>query len=218
VDIADADVLAILTRAPSSGGKSRLFAALGRAPDRDLLAALLLDTVQNVRLPDVSCIVTVEPDSACREVESLVPPDVQVLPQKGGALGERMRTTMTTLFAAGAHAVALIGSDLPGIPRACIQRTFRTLAADPESLVLGPSTDGGYYLIGARRVPEVFENIDWGTARVLEQTRQAASKAGFRLHLLDALTDIDTPDALMQCANSAVTPRTSAWLERYRYR
>jgi len=100
VDVASADTVAVLTRAPSAGGKSRLFAALRRPPDPDLLAALLLDTIEGVSLPDVRVVVAVTPAAACDEVARLIALNtpqstpVQTIGQAEGDLGARMRGTM----------------------------------------------------------------------------------------------------------------------------
>lgn len=217
VDLAGADVVAILTRAPSSGGKSRLFAALRREPDPDLLTALLLDTVQNARAAGIRCVVAVEPETACREVQALVSADVVVIAQRGGTLGDRMRAAIAELLADGARAVALIGSDLPDIPPASIQAAFSALAADPRTVVLAPSADGGYSLVGASRVPDIFAAVEWGSERVLEQTVRAVSAAGLHLHLLDPLTDIDSPATLLARRGSTAAPRTARWLARHGY-
>lgn len=212
VDVAAARVLAILTRAPSSGGKSRLFAALGCAPDPALVAALLLDTLDGATVAGIRRVVAVTPAASCDEVAALVPPDVTVIPQAGGELGPRMRAAFTLLLARGATAVAIIGSDLPDIDGAIVRTAFEKLADDPESLVLGPAADGGYYLIGSTRVPPVFDGIEWGSARVLEQTVEAASAAGLRVSLLDIVADVDTPDDLRRVARSHSARRTAAWL------
>ena len=203
-------VVAVLTRAPSRGGKSRLFAALGRPPDAALLSALLLDTLDGASLAETRRVVAVEPAEACAEVRALVPGDVRVMEQATGTLGERMRETLHALFAEGAAAVVLIGSDLPDITPGAIARAVSHLARDPESLVLGPSSDGGYYLIGAMSVPDVFDGIEWGSPRVLEQTRAAATRQGLRVHLLPPMRDVDTPEDLL----SVAAPRTRAWVER----
>lgn len=214
VDAAGADVLAVLTRAPSSGGKSRLFAELGRRSDPQLLEALLLDTIAAAP-PGVRVVVVVTPGSACEDVRTLVGA-IEVIPQVQGDLGERMRAAMADLFEQGARTVALIGSDLPHITPAVITEAFEALERDPESLVLGPAADGGYYLIAARRVPDVFTGIEWGTDRVLDHTRRAALAQGLKVHLLNEMTDVDTAGDLREiCAGNAAPPRTAEWLRRF---
>ena len=216
VDVANTDAIAILTRAPAAGGKRRLFASLGRAPDPDLLAALLLDTIDGVTIPGVRVVVSVTPADACDDVARLLaagphPTPIQTMPQPAGDLGARMRGTMARLFDDGARAVALVGSDLPSITRTSVQAAFDHLAHDPESLVLGPALDGGYYLVAATRVPPVFECIAWGSVDVLDQTCAAAAEAGMRVHLLEALADVDTIDDLRRVRTST---RTMDWLRR----
>ncbi len=222
VDVANADAVAVLTRAPSGGGKTRLFAALGRPPDPDLLAALLLDTIDGVTMPGVRVVIAVTPAASQQEVERLIrdQPIIrlkadaatpQVVAQAEGDLGERMRGTMAQLFDAGARAVVLVGSDLPSITTAPIRAAFDLLARDRDALVLGPALDGGYYLIAATRVPPVFDGIAWGCQQVLEQTRAAAAHAGIRVHLVETMGDVDTVDDLEHVAASS---RTAAWIRR----
>ena len=214
VDAADAPVLAVLTRAPSSGGKSRLFASLGVPPDPRLLAALLLDTLDGAAVPGVRQVVAVTPASACDEVREVVG-DAEVMAQPDGDLGERMRTMMTALVARGAPAVALIGSDVPHITAATIVEAFSLVVKDPDALVLGPAADGGYYLVAAQRVPDVFSGIEWGSGRVLAQTERAAAVRRLRVHRLATLADVDTAGDLRRAARSGRAPRTAAWLSAY---
>ena len=201
-------VVAVLTRAPSRGGKSRLFAELGRPPDAALLSALLLDTLDGVHLPGTTRVVFVEPADACDEVRAIVPRDVDVRAQAEGSLGERMRDAMASLFDEGATIVVLVGSDLPDITPAKIATALAHLERDPGALVLGPAHDGGYYLIATTATPNVFDNVEWGSARVLEQTRASADGSGQRVELIDSLRDVDTLEDL----RSVVAPRTRAWL------
>jgi len=210
----NAHVLALLTRAPSAGGKTRLFQSLGISSDPTLLRALLLDTLEGSVVPQVRRVIAVTPASACAEVGELVG-DTEVMAQPEGDLGERMRATMTTLFAGGASAVALIGSDLPHMSGAPIEAAFEVLSRDAGALVLGPAEDGGYYLVAARRVPDVFSGIEWGSAHVLAQTETAAELDGFRVQRVDVLGDVDTEDDLRRAVLGGRAPRTSAWLRRY---
>ena len=231
VDAAAAPVLAVLTRAPSSGGKTRLFASLGLPPDPALLTALLLDTLDGAAVPGVRRIVAVTPASACDEVRAIVGGaigrgvraagggpvgnaghDIVVIAQVDGDLGARMRATIAALFAQGATMVALVGSDLPHLAAGTIATAFAILSTDPDALVLGPAADGGYYLIAARRVPDVFVGIEWGSPRVLAQTERAAIAQRFRVQRLATLDDVDSADGLRAAARSGRAPRTAAWV------
>jgi len=123
-----------------------------------------------------------------------------------------MRRTFVSLLDKGSRAVVLIGSDLPSMTPAIVATAFELLDRDPDALVLGPAADGGYYLIGATRVPPVFDGIEWGSDAVLARTTAAAAIAGLRVSLLDALTDVDTPDDLQQVARERPASRTAAWV------
>ncbi len=213
VDVAGARVVAVLTRAPSSGGKTRLFEALGCATDPRLLTALLLDTLDGAAAPGAMRVVSVTPASACDEVASLVAPGIGVIPQSAGSLGERMHSTIASLVERGARAVVLIGSDLPEMTSSIIAAAFRMLESDPGALVLGPAADGGYYLIGATSVPPVFDGIEWGSDAVLTQTRRAAGTAGLRVSMVEVLGAVDTPGALQRLAETRPASRTAAWLK-----
>ena len=218
VDAADAPVLAVLTRAPSSRGKTRLFASLGLTPDSSLLTALLLDTLDGAAVPGVRRVVAVTPASACDEVREIVGDtagDVEVIAQPDGDLGERMRATMTALFARGASAVALVGSDIPHIAAATVAEACALVLGDPDALVLGPSADGGYYLIAAQRLPDVFSGITWGSGHVRAQTERAATAHQLRVHLLATLADVDTAEDLRGASRSGRAPRTAAWVSAH---
>lgn len=208
VGMADAAVVAILTRAPGHGGKTRLFAELRVPADPALLSALLLDTLDGVAVPGVARVVAVEPPHACDEVRSLLSRDVDVVPQADGDLGDRMRQLMENLFERGARTVVLVGSDLPDIQPAVVSRAIARLEEDDQRLVLGPSTDGGYYLIAASRVPEIFSAVDWGGPRVLLQTLAHAKRTGMPVALLDTMADVDSAADLRRVTAS----RTRAWV------
>jgi rSAM/selenodomain-associated transferase 1 len=208
VDLAGAAVAAVLTRAPSAGGKSRLFHSLGLPPDPALLSALLLDTVAAVRASGSTAIIAVEPPHSCAEVRALVP-GIEVVPQPSGPLGARMAAVMRMAFDRGAAATALVGSDLPDLVPDVLTDAFAALQAHPLSVVLGPAADGGYYLIASTRVPDMFDGIEWGTPRVLDQTLAAARQQGIETHLLRPMEDVDGVAELLRVA----APRTRAWVE-----
>jgi rSAM/selenodomain-associated transferase 1 len=111
-------------------------------------------------------------------------------PQHDGDLGRRMAGFFADEFSAGARSVVLVGTDSPTFPPAFLRLVFEDLEA--VDVVLGPATDGGYYLIGcARRVPPIFDGIAWGGPCVLLET-VARLPADYRLSLLPPWYDVDT--------------------------
>ncbi|NQX90035.1 MAG: glycosyltransferase [Halioglobus sp.] len=117
-----------------------------------------------------------------------------IVPQRGDDLGERMHRALRDALLRY-RTVILVGSDCPGIDAAYLQRAAFALQEAP--LVVGPATDGGYVMLGARTlVSSLFRAMPWGTDRVYAQTRSALSRAGLRWAELPALADIDRPEDL----------------------
>jgi uncharacterized protein len=114
-------------------------------------------------------------------------------PQRGGDLGTRMRAAIRGLLARGHAGVVVVGSDAPLARVTDLTRAARVLAGGAP-VVIGPATDGGYWLIGldADR-PDLFAGIPWGTARVLAATRARLARAGLRAVVLPRARDVDRP-------------------------
>jgi rSAM/selenodomain-associated transferase 1 len=111
--------------------------------------------------------------------------------QPAGDLGHRMAIAFATAFAAGSARVAIIGTDCPGLRAAHLAQAFALLAS--HDVVLGPATDGGYYLLGLRQPhPELFQNKSWSTDSVLTDTLADAHRLGLQVALLPELRDVDT--------------------------
>jgi len=223
VGVASQKTVVVLTRAPQSGGKTRLFDEIGSSPDEDLLAALLLDTLEGLDGADLRLVVAVTPADGCDAVRELLRRELgvragalDVTEQPDGTLGDRMRGIMGRVLAGGSPAVAIVGSDLPGITAARVQSAFEWLERNPEGVVVGPATDGGYYLIAATRVPPVFEAVAWGSDTVFADTRRAAVAHGVPMHAVEALGDIDSVEDLRACADAVPMSRTAAWVRRQR--
>ena len=119
--------------------------------------------------------------------------------QKGSDLGRRMKHAFAQTIQQGAERILLIGSDLPDINSDIITSGLKKL--NSHDLVLGPTADGGYYLIGLRAPGNtntiLFNSINWGTDQVLEQTLTQAEKGGLSYTLLPQLHDIDRPEDLV---------------------
>ena len=115
----------------------------------------------------------------------------EVFPQTGHSLGERMFHALSTLKdVKHAGNVLLIGADIPELNSAIITQAFSHL--ESSDIVIGPTTDGGYYLIGMKNVHlEIFQDINYGTKEVLKQTIAKATKAKLTFKLLSELSDID---------------------------
>jgi len=121
--------------------------------------------------------------------------DILYLEQEGNDLGERMLTAFVEAFHNGAESVLLMGTDCPGMSAPILEKGFQEL--DRSDLVFGPAEDGGYYLIGLKRVcPDLFFNVPWGTEKVLERTLEIARLQGLRTVLVDRLHDVDRPEDL----------------------
>jgi rSAM/selenodomain-associated transferase 1 len=114
---------------------------------------------------------------------------IQPLVQRGDDLGERIINAFVD--APASERVLVIGTDMPFIDADLIASAESAL--DMADVVIGPSVDGGYYLIGMKtRHPEIFRDIDWSTERVFEQTMQRCSAKGLMVHTLDIQRDVDT--------------------------
>ncbi|OPX90786.1 MAG: 2-phospho-L-lactate guanylyltransferase [Pelotomaculum sp. PtaB.Bin104] len=185
--------LAIMSRTPSTEGKSRLGGVLSPAQREALQWAFLKDTLDKARLlKEFKCYLAITPPCQINCVAQAVGLSVEVIPQPDGDLGQRMLGVAQELFIGGHSPVILIGTDVPSLPPAFLLKALALL--EYGDLVFGPAFDGGYYLIGMRRFESrIFENIDWGTASVLEETVNICRKYGLAYSLLEPLADIDQP-------------------------
>jgi rSAM/selenodomain-associated transferase 2/rSAM/selenodomain-associated transferase 1 len=206
--------IGLMARAPSSGGKTRLWRALGRSPDTRLATALLEDTASvAAEVGSADLVAYITPPDRCGEVPRL-PGLRECLAQRGGHLGERMSAAFAELFGLGYDSVVLIGSDVPVIRFSDIEQALRSLRSPRGRVVLGPAEDGGYYLIGLNRpTAALFESVPWGTSEVLEVTRARAGVLGLDVRTVATRYDIDTPSDLDRLLEEPadVAPRTRAF-------
>jgi rSAM/selenodomain-associated transferase 1 len=114
-----------------------------------------------------------------------------------GDLGERMQAAFAEMFADGSTRCCIIGSDAPDLPLSYLRDAYRLMTQPQIDVVLGPSKDGGYYLLGLKQVvPQLFRDIFWSSAAVCSQTLSAASDCGLTVTLLPEWQDIDTLEDL----------------------
>ncbi|MCC7311660.1 MAG: TIGR04282 family arsenosugar biosynthesis glycosyltransferase [Sulfuritalea sp.] len=188
--------VAILARAPIPGAaKTRLIPALGAAGAARLQRWMLQRTVAMALVADVGPVSLwcagdpAHPDFAvCRAFGR-----VDLQPQPEGDLGERMLAAIASSSTPAGTLV--IGTDCPALGAAQLRESARALG-DHDAVVI-PAEDGGYVLIGMKTpAPEAFAGVDWGSARVMAQTRQRLAALGWRWQEADPLWDVDLPQDL----------------------
>lgn len=190
--------LIVFAREPLPGKvKTRLAAAVGDRAAVELYESMLQDVLKTVReLSDVDAVVYWD----CREGALPLLAEryrCRSRRQGPGDLGQRMQVAFEEMFADGCELCCIIGSDAPDLPLQYLREAYRLLSAPPVDVVFGPSLDGGYYLLGLRQVcPELFTDIHWGSAAVLDQSLSAAKGSGRPVSLLPLWLDIDTLEDL----------------------
>jgi len=201
--------LAIMAKAPRAGAvKTRLCPPLRPPEAAELARCFLLDAVDRAAgVVGVRPVLAYAPVEARSEFESLAP-GFALLPQQGEDLGARQSQIVSEVLALGHQATLVIGTDAPTLPRECLDEAVSLVMAPDVDLVLGPTDDGGYYLIGLRApCPALFEGMPWSTSAVLSRTLDRAQRLGLRVACLPAWFDVDTKADLERlAAELAVTP------------
>ena len=191
--------VAVMAKVPGATAvKSRLHPALGAATATRLYECFLRD-----RLDALATVARVDPMIAFTPVDgaaamaALAPAGFTLVAQRGDDLSERLLNLFTELLAGGRAGAIAMDSDSPTLPMAFVEEAARILERGEADVVLGPSDDGGYYLIGTRACHRVlFDAMPWSTNRVLGLTLERARLADLRVHLLPAWFDVDTPEDL----------------------
>ena len=190
--------VAIMAKAPRPGTvKTRLCPPLVAEEAAALYRCFLLDKIATVgALVDTRPVIAYTPDDAGAELAGLAP-GFALVAQHGPDLGARLHAILAGLLAAGHVGAIAVDSDTPTLPRAFLQQAVDCLSRPGPDVVLGPTEDGGYYLIGVRSPHRgLFESVPWSTSEVLEVTRRRAAAAGLRAVDLPPWFDVDTPDDL----------------------
>jgi hypothetical protein len=191
--------LIIFTRYPEPGKtKTRLIPALGEVGAADLQKQMTEHTILQVKELQKISAINLEVRFAGGNWELMqnwLGVGFVYQSQGEGDLGQRMMRSLVDAFSNNAEQVIIIGTDCPGLNSHILASALEKLKVC--DLVLGPALDGGYYLIGLRRVvPELFSQISWGTAQVFQQTIEIAQKLNLLSGYLPSLADIDRPEDL----------------------
>jgi len=189
--------LVVFLKHPAPGAvKTRLAAAIGPGAAAELYRALA-EHVLEATTPaagEYERLVFFDPPEAREEMRAWLP-GVRLLAQSGGDLGARMRDAVGRAFARGASRVAIVGTDAPGLSREAVVQALAAL--DVADVVIGPTEDGGYYLLALREPrPELFAGIAWSTPHVAGETRARAAAARLVVREIGRQRDLDTVEDL----------------------
>ena len=194
--------LILFTRYPEPGkSKTRLIPALGPEGAAELQREMTAHTVKTALSAGGVPVEIRHAGGTQERMQKWLGEKLQYREQCTGDLGERMADAFATAFSDEVGRALLIGTDCPEITEGILREAFEALRR--HDLVLGPATDGGYYLIGMRRsaaaraVPCVFRDIDWGTDGVFKATFAKVEKLGLSCTLLALLDDVDRPEDLV---------------------
>jgi rSAM/selenodomain-associated transferase 1 len=220
-DVRHGNALIVIAKRPSPGQtKTRLTPPLTAAQAAGLYECFLLDTLALVRsMPEVHPAIAYLPGDA-RDYFAALAPDFELVPQEGAGLGERLDCALTHFLDRGWGRVAIMNSDGPTLPATHLTRAFSALQQGAD-VVLGPSDDGGYYLIGVTRpAPRLLREVQMSTPRVLRDTLTLAAEEGLKVELLPSWYDVDGAADLARLARElaatppGVAPHTRAFLRR----
>ena len=217
--LASERVLVIMAKAPRPGAvKTRLTSSLSPAAVTAFYRCLLEDTLALARsLSDVTVAIMC-PYSDVNELAELAGREVNVVAQKGEGLAAGL-TSVFAHFANHHQRIIAFNSDSPHLPPSVLEEAFETLTA--HDVVVGPTHDGGYYLIGAKAsYPTLFARDGMGTSSALERLLRSARALELSIGFAAPFYDIDVADDLTRLAEElrlapAKAPRTARWLKAW---
>jgi hypothetical protein len=232
-DRAERCAIGIMAKAPDVSRVKTRLSPLLRADEARALSACFLRDMTNMlgragRAAPVDGYVAFAPAGSEASFAPIVAPGTGFVLADGAidapagvvGFGRCLLQAAQGLFARGYGAVGLLNSDSPTMPAELIVEAARLLATPGERAVLGPATDGGYYLLALKSPhPELFADIEWSTARVADQTRAAAQRVGLAVAEIAPWYDVDDPASLARLvrdceAKGEAAPSTAAWLEQ----
>jgi uncharacterized protein len=213
-------VLVIMAKAPRPGAvKTRLTPSLSPEVVTAFYCCLLDDTLALARSLEGVEVAIMCPDSDVNELARFAGKDVSVVAQKGEGLAAGLISVFAH-FAEGHHRrIIAFNSDSPHLPSSVLEDAFTVLAE--HDLVVGPTDDGGYYLVGAKDShPALFARDGMGTSTALERLLSRARSLELSVGFSDTFYDIDVADDLTRLAEELrlapiSAPRTAQWLKEW---
>jgi uncharacterized protein len=188
----------VMVKAPRAGFvKTRLVPKLSETEAAALAACFAQDVVRAAGRVAANLLIAYTPSDGREVLEALLPGGVLWFEQRGEDLGARLESAAAEAFDLDFAPLIFIGADSPTLPPAFIATAIGRLTAEEADVVLGPTEDGGYYLIGLhRRARGLFQDVAWSTPQAYAQTAQNATRLGLRLLQLPRWYDVDTPSDL----------------------
>jgi len=194
--------IAVMAKASAPGRtKTRLSPPLTFAEAAALNTAFLQDIAEKLqqaggRAP-IAPYIAFGPPGAETFFRSILTDDIGLMEIWRPDFGECLWLAINSMLEAGHASACVLNSDSPTLPSAYLIEAARLLADPGDRAVLGPSTDGGYYLLGLKRAHRrMFSDIAWSTESVAEQTRERAREIGLEVHILPTWYDVDDAEAL----------------------
>jgi rSAM/selenodomain-associated transferase 1 len=204
--------LAIMTKAPRAGTvKTRLQPPLTADEAAQLNARFLRDIAAAIVSAggESKGVGVFTPLGSEREYADILPSNFILLPQRGDSFGERLMNAAIDLLHVGFESCCLVNSDSPTVSMDAFCEAVAELQNADNRIVVGPSEDGGYYLIGMRKAyGRLFEDIDWSTERVFTQTLERAREMKLSIHVLPKFYDIDDAKALQRLCGELLDEKT----------
>lgn len=194
--------MAVMAKASIPGrAKTRLAPLVSAEGAAALNTCFLRDIAENLlaasAFANIAGVMAYAPAGSAGFFHALMPDTIAVLETEAPTFGECLYLAASRLLGAGHEAVCLLNSDSPTLPTAYLVTAATLLSSPGDHLVLGPSMDGGYYLLGLKAAHRrLFEDIDWSTERVAQQTLARAAEIGLPVHLLPSWYDVDDADGL----------------------
>jgi len=211
-------VIVIMAKVPIAGTvKTRLQPFLSAEQCAELAKCFLDDTVSKVKSLPNELIIAYTPIEKRDVLLAILPNEQVFIEQKGVNLGDKMFHVFEFALSQNSDAVVMIGTDSPTFPAQFITQGFEMLSE--TDAVLGETTDGGFYLIGLRKLKkEIFETVEWSSPKTFEQTAKNVENLNLKLSLLPNWYDVDTPDDLKRLKkdlskNPNIAPKTFRFLE-----
>ena len=196
--------MAIMGKASAAGRtKTRLVPPLSGEDAARLNTAFLQDAAHNLlaagQQTAIAPYVAFGPAGSEPFFRECLPPGVGLIECCLPDFGECLKLALATMLAYGHSGACVVNADSPTLPTRHLIAAARALAAAPDGIVIGPSTDGGYYLLGVTHAhPRLFADIEWSSPRVFEQTYRRATELGLGVTLLEPWYDVDDAAGLRQ--------------------